>query len=425
MDVMTSKIIAYKKPLLIALMLLIFGIALYMRLDFLISVSHHVSHDTLNYDKMVRQLLEKGIYAYKDTSPNAQVTPGYPLFMAAVYSIVDYHKHDPFPYIRYIQLLISLVTLWLIYKVSRKVTGQAVSLIVLFICSIYPPFIWSNGAVLTETLATFFLLLYIYVQLHVFEKKTSLSALVAGAFMGLLVLTRSEFLILIVPVYAFHFFWKKERKLTLRLLLFTCIGTGIVLSPWVIRNVVSLHQVVIASTQVNPFQAGTYPDKNYDDGLVDRHGKTQMEVAKERLKIGFTEHTWQFTKWYTVGKLKYIYANMYFGSGHHPLYPVLPSPMGSVLHLVLVYFCPAALVALIRKWRQPVTLLTLILIIMTLTRLAFVPEYRYNYTAMPLIIMMDTVAGVAMLRWIWLKITQKNSNHSMKGATKNAEYSGE
>ncbi|MBD7970164.1 glycosyltransferase family 39 protein [Paenibacillus sp. Sa2BVA9] len=411
---MASKMLTHKKTLLITMIVLIFGLATFLRLDFLVSVNHKVSHDTVNYDIMVRQLLEDGIYAYKDTEPNAQVTPGYPLFMAAVYKMVDYQNNDPFPYIRYIQVGISLVTLGLIYSIARKLAGQTVSIIVLLISAVYPPFIWSNGAVLTEVLACFFLMLYIRLQLSTFEKKTRTLALLSGAAMGLLVLTRPEFLILIPAVYVFYYFWKKNFKFTLKLLLFTCIGTGVVLSPWVIRNIVTLNEVVIASTQVNPFAAGTYPDKNYDDGLVDRHGKTQMEVAKERLKVGFTEHTWTFVKWYTVGKLKYIYSNMYFGSGHTPIYSVLPSPLGSMLHLALVYFCPVALIAVVRKWRKPLTLLTLILVVMTVTRLAFVPEYRYNYTSMPLIIMLDTVVGVAILRWFWNKYVRPS--HSQKGA---------
>ncbi|MDR9857765.1 glycosyltransferase family 39 protein [Paenibacillus sp. VCA1] len=413
----------YKKPLFMMLVLLIFALATYLRLDFLVSVNHHVSHDTINYDATVRQLLEKGIYAYKDTQPNAQVTPGYPLFMAAVYKLVDYQHHDPFPYIRYIQVGLSLATLWLMYATARKLAGSTVSVIVLLVSSVYPPFIWSNGAVLTETLACFFLVLYIRLQLTAFEKKTRTLALLSGIALGLLVLTRSEFLILIAPVYVFHFLWKKELRLTIKLLLFTCIGMGIVLSPWVIRNMVSLHEVVIASTQVNPFAAGTYPNKNYEDGLVDRHGKTQMEVAKERLKVGFTQHTWQFVKWYTVGKLKYIYSNMYFGSGHKPLYRVLPSPLGSLLHVAVVWFCPLALIASLRKWRQPLTLLTLILAVMTVTRLAFVPEYRYNYTAMPLIITIDAVIGAAILRWLWTKLDQPSSN-SQKGDVSHAETNG-
>ncbi|MFC7679906.1 ArnT family glycosyltransferase [Paenibacillus sp. GCM10028914] len=414
MNTMTSKMLTHKKTVLITMIILIFALATFLRLDFLVSVNHKVSHDTVNYDIMVRQLLEDGIYAYKDTEPNAKVTPGYPLFMAAVYKLVDYQNNDPFPYIRYIQVGISLVTLWLIYSVARKLAGQTVSIIVLLICSVYPPFIWSNGAVLTETLACFFLMLYIRLQLSTFEKKTRTLALLSGAAMGLLVLTRPEFLILIAPVYVFYFFWKKNFRLTLKLLLFTCIGAGIVLSPWVIRNMVTLNEVVIASTQVNPFAAGTYPDKNYDDGLVDRHGKTQMEVAKERLKVGFSEHTWTFVKWYTVGKLKYIYSNMYFGSGHNPIYSVLPSPLGSMLHTVLVWFCPVALIGAVRRWRKPLTLLTLIVVVMTVTRLAFVPEFRYNYTAMPLIIILDTVIGIAMVRWFWNRYV--TNSRSQKGA---------
>ncbi|WP_054958544.1 ArnT family glycosyltransferase [Paenibacillus dakarensis] len=422
MNTFTSKISTFKKPLIITMVILIFALAAFYRLDFVASVKHKVSHDTVNYDIMVRQLLEDGIYAYKDTEPNARVTPGYPLFMAAVYKMVDYQNNDPFPYIRYIQVGISMITLWLIYSIARKLAGQTVSIIVLLISSVYLPFIWSNGAVLTETLACFFLMLYIRLQLSAFERKTRTTALLTGAAMGLLVLTRPEFLILIAPAYVFYYFWKKDFKLTLKLLLFTCIGAGTVLSPWVIRNIVTLNEFVIASTQVNPFVAGTYPDKNYDDGLVDREGKTQMEVAKERLKIGFTEHTSMFVKWYTTGKLKYTYSKMYSGSGHSPLYFIFSNPWGSRLHTALVWFCPVALIAALIKWRKPVTLLTLILVTMTVTRLAFVPEFRYNYTSMPLIIILDTMAAVAFIRWPWNRYIKKS--HLQKGSVIHDESTG-
>ncbi|WP_438348453.1 ArnT family glycosyltransferase [Paenibacillus sp. FA6] len=400
MPILLSKAYTHKKPILIVLIILIFGLATFLRIDFIQSVQHNVSHDTIHYDLMVRQLLEKGVYAYKDTIPNAKVTPGYPLFMAAIYKIVDYKSNDPFPYIRYIQVLISLMTLWMIYRISQKLSGQFVALIALSIAAVYPPFIWSNGAILTETLAAFVLIMYVYLQLITFEKNTKTFALISGALVGLLVLIRSEFLIIIFPIYAVHFFQKRNIRLTLRLLLFTCIGTGIILTPWVIRNVITMNEVIIASTQVNPFQAGTYPDNNYEDGMVDRKGKTQMELAKERIKVGFTEHTWKFTKWYTVGKLKYIYSHMYFGSGHTPLYPVLPSLLRNMLHLGLVSFSVVALAAFTRKWRAPYVLLGVIFMVMSVIRLAFVPEFRYNYTVMPLIIIMDSIVITAILRWI-------------------------
>ncbi|MFD3257824.1 ArnT family glycosyltransferase [Paenibacillus lentus] len=396
-----------KSWLAMTLIVLIIALAAYLRIDFLVSVNHKVSHDSVHYDEMVRQLLEKGIYAYKDTEPNAQVTPGYPLFMAAIYKLVDYQHNDPFPVIRYTQVAMSLITLWLLYAIAKRLGGRNAGIVALLIGAVYPPFVWSNASILTETLATLFFMVYVYLQLIVFEKKTLTFAMLSGAAMGLLVLTRPEFLILLFPIYIFYYFWKKDRRTTLKLFLFTVIGTAAVLSPWVIRNMITLNEIVVASTQVNPFQAGTYPDKNYDDGLVDRRGKTQMEIAKERLKVGFTEHTWEFTKWYTYGKLKQTYSRMYFGSGHDPLYPVIPIlPWNWLnwLHRGLIFFSLISLVVFARKWRQPATMLAIILVTMSLVRLAFVPEYRYNYTVMPFIIIMDSIVGVALIRkWVPVK----------------------
>ncbi|WP_195574719.1 ArnT family glycosyltransferase [Paenibacillus sp. 1001270B_150601_E10] len=411
-----------KRWIVIALIIVIFALASFLRIDFLVSVEHKVSHDSVHYDLMVRQLLEKGVYAYKDTEPNAKVTPGYPLFMAAIYKLVDYQHHDPFPTIRYTQVVISLISLWLLYLIAKRLGGTTVGIVALFIGAVYPPFVWSNAAVLTEVLATLFFMIYVYLQLIVFEKKTWTHALLSGAAMGLLVLTRPEFLILLLPIYAFYYFWKKEKRTTLKLFLITVIGTGIVLSPWVIRNMVTLHEVVIASTQVNPFHAGTYPNKNYDDGLVDRKGKTQMEIAKERLKVGFTEHTWEYTKWYTYGKLKQTYSKMYFGSGHEPRYQVIPILPWNWPHMALIFFALVSLVVFARKWRQPATMLAVILVTMSIVRLAFVPEYRYNYTVMPFIIIMDSIVGVAMVRMLVARY-RKNTPLSAERSVHDAQPS--
>ncbi|MBR2568536.1 MAG: glycosyltransferase family 39 protein [Paenibacillus sp.] len=414
----SNRIHQSKSWITIALIVLIFALATFLRIDFLVSVNHKVTHDSVHYDAMVRQLLEKGVYAYKDTEPNAKVTPGYPLFMAAIYKLVDYEHNDPFPTIRYTQVVISLITLWLLYCIAKRLGGTKVGLVALFIGAIYPSFVWSNGAILTETLATLFFMTFVYLQLIVFEKKTRTYAVLSGAAMGLLVLTRPEFLILLLPIYVFYFLWKREKQ-TLKLLLFTVIGTSVVLSPWVIRNMISLNEVVVASTQVNPFHAGTYPNKNYEDGLVDRKGKTQMEIAKERLKVGFTEHTWEFTKWYTYGKLKHTYARMYFGSGHDPLYPVIPFLPRNLLHQVLIFMTLIALFMQARKWRQPATLLGVIVVTMSIVRLAFIPEFRYNYTVMPFIIIMDSMVGVAMVRWLiarYHKLPDSNIERSVDDA---------
>ncbi len=386
-------------------LLFILLVAALLRFDFLVSVHHHNSHDTINYDIMVRQLLEEGVYGYKSAKPNAQVSPGYPLFMAAVYKLVDYEERDPFPAIRYFQLVFSLITIWFVYRIARRLGGEWAGLIAAAGMAVYPPFVWTTGAVLTETIAAMLLTAYMYWQLIAFERKDRKAALRAGLALGLTALVRPEFLIMAPAAYLLYLLWRRKGGQALKLLLCTGIGMTVVLSPWLIRNIVTLNKPIVTSTQVNPFAAGTYPNKNYDDGLVERVGKTQMEVAKERLRVGFTQHTWTFVKWYTVGKLDYIYNKMFAGSGHKPFYPVIP--FRSSFHLLLVYTGLISAIVILINWRQPAMLIVFLLIAISAARLAFVPEYRYNFTAMPQLIILSSLLAARLLAWLFARLDKR------------------
>ncbi|OXM14111.1 ArnT family glycosyltransferase [Paenibacillus herberti] len=406
--------------LVLVLLLAVLLLGAFLRLDFLRSVEHQVPHDAQNYDIMVRQMLEQGVYAYKSTESNAQVTPGYPLFLAAMYGIADYEERSPFPLIRYIQAGISMAMLVLIYALGKQLAGRWAGLSAAALAAIYPPFIWSAGGILTETLAAFLLTLYVYLQLLAFRSERKPFMFLAGAVLGLTVLTRAEFLPLILLSHVVLLLWTRSWRQTLRQLVLCGAGLVLVLSPWVIRNVVTLGEVVITSTQQNPFTAGTYPDKNYGDGLVDREGKTQMEVARERLSIGFTEHTGTYLKWYTIGKLEHTYGRMFYGSGHDPDYPVLPLPLEqrNLYHRLLVGAGAMSIILLLWRWRHPAMLPAAIIVAMSGLRLLFVPEYRYNFTVMPLFIVID--CAVAALVWgMWRNRRRERTSfqESVKGGT--------
>ncbi|GIP35753.1 glycosyltransferase family 39 protein [Paenibacillus sp. J2TS4] len=379
-------------------------LAAYLRVDFLRSVDHEMPHDSINYDAMVRQLLEIGVYAYNDSSPNALVTPGYPLFMAAIYWLAAYPWNDPLPWIRMAQVLLSLLSVWMMYSITRQLSNTAGGLAAAFLAAVYPPFVWANGAILTEVLGIFLLLGYLWVQLRVFRSPTTLSALAAGILLGLTVLVRPEYLPLLVVNYLFYWAWKKKAKEILKLFALSCLGLVLILMPWWIRNVVTLDEWVVTATQANPFKAGTYPYKNYSDGLIDESGKTEMEVAVERLKTGFSTQPWLFIKWYTVGKLQYLYYHVYYGGGHQPFYNVFPSWVNpNTIHRVLILLGGLAALAISLRWRQLTALLVVIVATITLIRLGFVPEYRYNVMTMPLIIMINCIVGVQAWQWLSAK----------------------
>ncbi|MGO4692772.1 phospholipid carrier-dependent glycosyltransferase [Paenibacillus sp. 2TAB26] len=403
---------------------LIFMLALWLRVDFLTSVKHNISHDSKYYDEMVHRLLDEGIYAYKEEVSNARVTPGYPLFMTGMYLAADQIGVEPFPLIRWVQVLISMATLIIIYMIAMQATrNKWVAIVAFFISAIYHPFIWANGAVLTETLALFLLMAYLSMQLYAFRTERKRDAALAGILLGLTVLVRAEFLPIFVPLYGVFLLQKWFKKKSgvqteviskwaiFKKVLLMGVITGLCLSatmlPWWVRNVVSLNEFVLTASQSNPFKAGTYPNKDYTDKIVDPTGLTQDEVAWARIKAGFTQQTWKYVKWYTVGKLKYTYTHMFFGSGHSPMYHAYPKV--AYLHVLIIYSTIIPLLALIWRWRHPAAMLAVVIFVMTMIRLVFVPEYRYNFTVMPLFIILFSWLGIYILQKIWAYIERRKT----------------
>ena len=395
-----------------SIFIIIFIIATYIRIDFINSVEHTIPHDTVHYDIMVRQLLEENIYGYKSEEPNALVTPGYPLFMAAIYKIVDYNVNDPFDYIRYIQVILSLLSMYMIFHLTKKAGGYYAGLIAMFVAAIYPPFIWANGAILTEVLATFFLLSYLCLQIKTFETKSRILAFIAGILFGLVTITRSEFALILIVLYVFWFLLKRDYTL-IRLLVISVAGFIVVMLPWWIRNIFILQEFVLLSAQTNPFFAGTFPHRNYGCELVCIEGKTEMEAALERLKVGFTQDTWTFIYWYTIGKLIYIYLPMYLGAGHSPHYNVIP--FAGAFHLMIVCFgVISIIITFIIKKHVYLMMFSVIIIVMSLIRLLFVPEARYNFTVMPLFIIINSVIAYNIITLYWAKFNKKTTLSKMK-----------
>nr|WP_279589013.1 phospholipid carrier-dependent glycosyltransferase [Paenibacillus castaneae] len=331
-----------------------------------------------------------------------------------MYIVADQIGVEPFPLIRWAQVLISLGSMALIYTIAMQATrNKWVAIVALFVSAIYLPFIWANGAILTETLALFLLMAYLSMQMYAFRTQRKRDAAFAGIILGLTVLVRAEFMPLFVPLYGVFLLqqWYKRSTdgaavRTSKLAVFKKVAllgviTGLCLSavmlPWWIRNVVSLNEFVLTASQSNPFKAGTYPNKDYTDKIVVQNGMSQNEYAWARIKAGFTQQTWKYVKWFTVGKLEYTYNRMFFGSGHEPGYFY---PKAHNFHQLIVYGSIIPLLMLVWRWRHPAVMIAVVIIIMSMIRLLFVPEYRYNFTVMPLFIILTSWLGITILQKI-------------------------
>lgn len=160
--------------------------------------------------------------------------------------------------VRIFQVLISLLTVWLIYRIGLKAfKNETTALIGAGLFCFYPSMVMQNFMILTETEFTFFLVLTLYFAVNLFSDenegavenegadesasltfKTALfNAAFCGLFLGLGSLTRSILWLAIPCVFLYILLFLKARW-TIRLTsaAVALIVSSAVIAPWIVRN---------------------------------------------------------------------------------------------------------------------------------------------------------------------------------------------
>lgn len=173
--------------------------------------------------------------------------PGYEFFLAGIYAVFGHHYEVVWVF----QALLHALTAWLVYKCARLIfseQSETIGLIAAGFIGFHPDLIEISAMLMTETLYLFFTVLTVFVFLKsFFNVKSYWLALLLGVVTGLAILTRPP-LVLFVPIFVFLYGYKKTRS---SLVMF---GLGIVgvLAPWVIRNYLVYHQLIL-TTLIGPF----------------------------------------------------------------------------------------------------------------------------------------------------------------------------
>lgn len=286
----------------------------------------NIMNDPKNYWIMSHQLVDEGIYGYAydapSGEPNARVTPGYPLFLAAVYKIVG-DKYLQITAVRLLQVIASSLSVLLGFMIVKKAfKNDLTALLTALLMAVYPTYAFSPALLLTETLAFFTMLLYFWLSLYAFETGKKIINLITGMVFALHVLIRPALL----PLFIFPFIFalisgkkqneKRSFKSLAIMFVFQLIGLVIVMAPWWIRNIVTLGTFILtAKASGNPFLAGTYP--YFQDYFLDvtpeirSTNDSQMAYGIQRLLNGLKNDFWLYIKWFTIGKIKFMFEQPY------------------------------------------------------------------------------------------------------------------
>lgn len=349
-----------------------------------------LSGDARNYVVMVEQLLETGVYGYMSTEPNAYVTPGYPLFLAAVFGLGGSEAA-----VRVLQSALGAATLIPLALLAREVAGERCALLAALMLALHPSWLRAPAHLLTEVLFTFLFSLYLWVQWRALTGgrwERPWLPLLSGVLLGLAVLVRPVVLPLL-PLAWLYLMVARRSLRPWRAALWAAAGLAAVMLPWWIRNAVTLGQLILTATQAgNPILGGMDPYNLWQGKLwADLEGgftgetRGQLRKAAEIFVWLLRNHPWLTIKWFTFGKLESIFLHPWLG---------LEFGVVRLVHYPVVTLGWAGALASLRRG-EPGQFPSLVLVFLTLLQLAFIPESRYAY---PLIGILAVTASLSLLR---------------------------
>src|SRR3984957_12910027 len=112
-----------------------------------------IDGDTLIYGNIAKNWLLHGVYGFTQTTKGVTPTlirlPGYPLFLAACFSLFGLDRYFA---VMYSQCVIDLLTCLLVAALARRLFGQRATMVALWLGALCPFTAAYAAAPLTETL---------------------------------------------------------------------------------------------------------------------------------------------------------------------------------------------------------------------------------------------------------------------------------
>ncbi|MHB8510707.1 MAG: ArnT family glycosyltransferase [Actinomycetota bacterium] len=212
------------------------------------------------YRNLAHNLIVRHFYAYSPGFNVATRPPGYPFFLAGIRSIVDAQWA-----VRIVQAFLAGATVLIAAWIAAQLYDKVVAIVVSALLVATGTLAAYSSFELSETLATFLLVLAIAVLLFARDRSSQLWIGISGFVLGLSILVRPQSLGIIPFLVVWLALALPKRKLVgASLLVITAL---LAITPWTIRNYVRLHALVPVSTYGgvnfwmvnNPRATGRFP----------------------------------------------------------------------------------------------------------------------------------------------------------------------
>ena len=396
-----------KRQKIIVILILIIG--LFLRIhstDFTREIAEN--SDSACYSYAAKNLITIGMLTNDRTGqmnrgeieavPTSTLMPGMPIFLAGLYLI-----NDSASFVYMVQILLSLVTLCLIYKMMRLFGVQyQIAVFVLLLAAVYPAFCYNHDFILTETLFMALLTAALYLFVSFLKHANMVQNMYKHLVFSVILLmcatmVRAQALPFIAVEIFFVLIYLCDCPLYKRMQYCGVIlGIALVfLLPLWIRNWVVFHEFwLLTQSGAGPQIWGAQPY------FLDMSSTVNVDyaelIAKNRAISPET-----YWKWRLFGMFNFMWYDFWDENLVHP-FEVLR--LFRLIHPMIVIPTIAAIPLIIRKARKEILLIAAVPLLFTMMYLPFHGISRYVFPSIPCVFVL---LGI-MLDWA-KKILKKQS----------------
>lgn len=385
-------------PLVLTAILLTFYMAMNLLAVWSDSPTHFLDSDDKFYIGIAHNLYFGGHYGETWNAPTQQYAlPGLPYTLFAFMKVFG----PGFPGLgllafKFFQALLQCVVVILVADIARRVMDTWASAIVVAMSVLYMPDYWTTGLIMTEVPFKFLTVLFLYVAFLAVERRSWVLFACTGLILGAACLFRP--ILAVFPLCMAALFWYRgiPRSVLVKGFLAGCACFVIVMTPWWIRNYRLLDRfVMFMPATALAIHAGSSLGQNT---AVKNDPKAPKESAykdlnsfeaavrtysRQRILREFAEKPGSQLYWYLFEKPHTLWARPYYW---YPLFGVDQKPIQALHWMYLGWSVVGALIVLRNRWKAG-WLLVAFLAYYTAIYTPFITFDRYNYPAMPVVIL--------------------------------------
>ena len=340
------------------------------------AVYHYAAKNLEKYGMLTMDRMGEMYKEKIPASPTAGVMPGFPFFLALLYQV-----NDTASFIIFIQVLMSMVTVIIIYlSIIELGFPRIVGLWGMTIAALYPGFLYSLDFILTETLFTMLLTLGLWVFIKYLKTYSVRWLALSTFFFMCATMVRAQALPVVVIQVVFIVLYTPEKRKIKHSVLVTAIAIACMLPLWV-RNWNTFHSFwLLTAAGDNPKVWGAEP---YFLNMASTNGRE----LKELLKFNFETNPILFVKWRLFGFFKYMWYDLWDENLVHPLWWIKPLRL---IHQLIIVPVLATIPFFVRKVKKEILFVACIPILFTIMAMPYHGLPRYVFPSIPAIIIFSS-----------------------------------